>query len=176
MKIKLPYLASYRSDGKLFFYVRRKGLPNVRVSGVPGSQEFMASYHDALASTPVRAGRHGAGTFGGLVMDFYASVEFSNLKPSSQKLYCRVLDGVAQKHGHRPVATMPAEYAAKMIEQIGRNRPGMANLTRDVMHRLMKFAIRRRIRNDNPFAGVPSYKLGTHHTWTDAELRTFENR
>lgn len=176
MKIKLPYLASYRSDGKRYFYVRRKGFPNARVAGVPGSQEFMASYQDALASVPSRVSRHGAGTFGGLVMDFYTSVDFSNLKPSSQKLYRRVLDGVAQKHGNRPVATLPAEYAAKMIDQIGRNRPGMANLTRDVMHRLMKFAIRRRIRNDNPFAGVPSYKLGTHHTWTDAELRAFEHR
>ena len=63
-----------------------------------------------------------------------------------------------------------------MIEEIGRDRPGLANLTRDVMHRLMKFAIRRRFRNDNPFAGVPSYKLHSHHTWTDVELRAFEKR
>jgi integrase len=136
----------------------------------------MRSYEEALASTPARACRHGAGTFGNLVIDFYASAEFANLKPSSQKLYRRVLDDIAGKHGHRPVATLPAGKASKMIEDIGRDRPGLANLTRDVMHRLMKFAIKRRIRNDNPFSGVTSYKLGTHHTWTDAELGAFEEK
>ena len=176
MRIKLPFLCSYRSDGKLYFYVRRKGHPNVRLVGVPGTQEFMASYQEALASATQRAARHGAGTFGGLVMDFYDSVEFANLRRSSQKLYRRVLDSVAEKYGHRPAATLPAEFASKLIERIGRDRPGMANLTRDVMHRLMKFAVRRRIRNDNPFAGVASYKLGTHHTWTDSELRAFEHK
>jgi integrase len=109
-------------------------------------------------------------------MDFYGSVEFANLKPSSQKLYRHVLDKVAEKHGHRPAATLPADKASKMIEDIGRDRPGLANLTRDVMHRLMKFAIRRRIRNDNPFDGVTPYKLGTHHTWSDHELAAFETR
>ena len=169
MKIKLPYLASYRSGGKRFFYVRRKGLPNVRVTGIPGTAEFMRSYEEGLASAPARACRHGAGTIGNLVMDFYASAEFANLKPSSRKLYRHVLDAVAGKHGHRPAATLPTEKAEKMIHDIGRDRPGLANLTRDVMHRLMKFAIKRRIRNDNPFAGVTAYKLGTHHTWSDAE-------
>jgi integrase len=176
MKIKLPYLASYRSGGKTYFYVRRKGLPNVRLAGLPGTAEFMVSYQEALASTPARTCRHGPGTLGNLVMNFYASAEFANLKPSSKKNYRKVLDRMAGKHGHRPAATLPAEKAAKMIEDIGRDRPGMANLTRDVMHRLMKFAISRRIRNDNPFAGITSYKIGTHHTWTDAELRAFEER
>jgi integrase len=174
MKIKLPYLASYRSDGKTYYYVRRKRHPNVRVDGIPGTAEFMASYQAALVSSPARERRHGPGTFGSLVLDFYSSVEFANLKPSSQRIYRRVLDSVAEKHGHRPAAALPSEKAAKLIEDIGRKRPGLANLTRDVMHRLMKFAILRRIRNDNPFAGVTAYKLGTHHTWTDAELKAFE--
>jgi integrase len=176
MKIKLPYLVSYRSRGRRFYYVRRKGSPNVRVTGLPGTAEFMASYQEALASTPLRVCRHGAGTFGNLVVDFYASAEFKNLKSSSQKTYRHVLDAVAAKHGHRPAATLPAEKAAKMIEEIGHDRPGLANLTRDVLHRLMKFAIRRRVRNDNPFAGITSYKLGTHHTWTEGELRAFEEK
>jgi len=62
------------------------------------------------------------------------------------------------------------------VTWIGRDRPGLANLTRSVMHRLMKFAIRTRVRSDNPFAGLPAYKQGTHHTWTDAELKAFEDK
>jgi len=30
------------------------------------------------------------------------------------------------------------------------------------------------MRDDNPFGGIESYKLGTHHTWTDAEIATYE--
>lgn len=174
MKIRLPYLVSYRTDGKLYFYIRRKGFLKIRIDGQPGTPEFMASYQDALASCPARESRHGPGSFGSLVRAFYDSAEFANLKPSSQRTYRYILDSVAVKHGYRPAATLPAEYAEKMIEAIGRDRPGLANLTRDVMHRLMKFAIRRRIRGDNPFAGVTPYKLGTHHTWTDVELEAFE--
>lgn len=174
MRIKLPYLNVYRSGGKVFYYVRRKGSPNVRLEGVPGTAEFMASYQAALATESKREARHGPGTFGRLVLDFYASVDFANLKPASQHLYRHVLDAAAVRHGHRPAATMAAENAAKMIEEIGRDRPGLANLARSVMHRLMRFAIGRRVRNDNPFAGVRSYKQGTHHTWTDAELAAFE--
>jgi integrase len=136
----------------------------------------MQSYEAALASTPARACRHGGGTFGNLVMDFYASAEFANLKPASKATYRRILDAMAGKHGHRFVATLPPEKAAKLIEDIGRDRPGLANLTRSVLHRLMKFAVRRRFRHDNPFDGVTSYKLGTHHTWTDRQLAAFEAR
>jgi hypothetical protein len=29
------------------------------------------------------------------------------------------------------------------------------------------------VRNDNPFSGLKPYRLGTYHTWTDAEIRTY---
>jgi integrase len=167
MKIKLPYLASYRSRGKRFWYVRRKGLPN-------GSQEFMQSYEAALAKAPTRASRHGTGTFGHLIATFYASPEFTNLKPNSKVAYRRILDGIAVKHGHRPAATLPPDKAEKLVTDIGQDRPAMANLTKGVLHRLMGFGIRKRLCRDNPFAGITSYKLGTHHTWTESELLAFE--
>jgi integrase len=173
MKLKLPYLNLYRSGGKLYYYVRRKGLPNVRLEGLPGTDAFMASYQNALASAPPHGeGKRGAGTLGKLISDFYESVEFSNLKPSSKSQYQRVLDPLVLKHGHRPAATMPAEVAKRTIQDIGRTRPGMANLTRSVMRRVMKHG---KI-VPNPFDGIPSYKKRPHHTWTEAELAAFESR
>jgi len=173
MKIKLPYLNIYCSDGKVYYYVRRKGHPQVRVAGLPGTAEFMASYQEAIVSTPPRReARWRAGTFGKLVLDFYESIEFANLKPTSKQQYARVLDPVVLKHGHRPAATMPSDAATKMIQEIGRDRPGLANLTRSVMRRVMKHG---KI-VPNPFDGIPAYKKVPHHTWTEAELRAFENR
>jgi integrase len=136
----------------------------------------MASYQAALGAASPRIERHADGTLGRLVSDFYRSVEFANLKASSAKAYRLILDPVAQEHGHRPAATMPRKFAVRMIEEIGQTRPGMANLARSVMRRLMSYAVRNGIRSDNPFDGLPKYKGGTHHTWSDAELRAFEDR
>jgi hypothetical protein len=113
VKIRLPYLDRYRSGAKLYYYVRRKGRPNVRLEGAPGSAEFMASYQAALTSDPARVCRHGAGTFRKLVRDFYASVEFANLKPSSQRTYRHVLESAVEKHGHRPADNAPSRICIK---------------------------------------------------------------
>jgi hypothetical protein len=173
MKLKLPYVHLYRSNGKLYYYVRRKGLPNVRLEGLPGTAAFMASYQNALASAPPRRdAKWCVGTLGKLAADFYESGEFSNLKPNSKSQYFRVLDPLVMKHGHRPAATMPAEVATRIIQEIGCTRPGMANLTRSVMHRVMKHG---KI-VPNPFDGIPAYEKIPHHTWTNGELAAFEAR
>jgi hypothetical protein len=175
-KIRLPYLKSYRSDGKTYHYVRRRGRPAVRIDAQIGTQEFMLAYQAALDSEPPRPSAHRAGSIGSLVTSFYGSAEFSNLKPNTKRVYRLILESVASKHGHRPAATMPASVAEKLIQEIGAARPAMANFSRRVLHRLMGFAIRQKIRTDNPFAGIPAYKVGTHHTWTDAELAAFESK
>ena len=81
-----------------------------------------------------------------------------------------------EKHGHRLVADLDHEMAAKLIERIGAKRPAMANLTRAILNGLMGFAIKRKWRTDNPFTGMESYKIGNHHAWTDQELKQFEKQ
>ena len=71
---------------------------------------------------------------------------------------------------------LPLAKARKVIEEIGATRPGTANLTRKVLSRLFNHAIDIELRTDNPFTRVPRYKLGTHHTWTDAEIEQFERK
>lgn len=153
------------------------GRRSVPLPGLPGSPAFMDAYRAALsAPESTSRSRHGAGTLGALVARFYGSAEFSNLKPSSQRLYRIALEGVAVVDGHRLVRDLPSDKARKIIEEIGGARPGMANLTRAVMRRVFAYAIAIGERLDNPFDTVPAYRLGTHHTWTDAELRKFERR
>jgi integrase len=79
-------------------------------------------------------------------------------------------------HGHRLVRELPKAAARNVIEEIGATRPGMANLTRAVLSSVMAYAIETGVRTDDPFAGVKRYRLGTHHTWTDAEIAQFERR
>ncbi|MDB5501279.1 MAG: integrase, partial [Tardiphaga sp.] len=50
-----------------------------------------------------------------------------------------------------------------------------ANLTRSVLKRVLGVALARDLIRFNPLADkVNPYKGGTHHTWTDGELRQFE--
>jgi integrase len=84
-----------------------------------------------------------------------------------------VLDKFSREDGHRLARDMPRRVAISVIEEIGETTPGMANLSASVLRRLFAYAIKKELRTDNPFAGIEPYKLGTHHTWTEAEITTY---
>jgi integrase len=177
-KIRLPYIHEYRDrKGRLWRYVRRRGLPQVRLPGLPGSPEFMEAYGHAIAGKSVALGRgQSTGSLASLVERYFRSVEFANLKPSSQAAYRIALSPHLERDGHRMAADIPQDKARKIVEEIGATRPGMANLTRSVFSAIFEFAIACGIRPDNPFKRVPIYRLGTRHTWTDDQLAAFEKR
>jgi integrase len=174
--IMLPYVQEYRDrHGKVRRYFRRPGFKRVTLTGTPGSPQFMAAYESALADERLPIGRrHKDGTIGDLVASFYRSAAFENLKPGSQRVYRLILDKFAEKDGHRLVRDMPRRVAISIIEEIGARKPGMANLTESVMRRLFAYAVKKELRSDNPFAGIETYKLGTHHTWTEAQIAIYE--
>lgn len=177
-KIKLRYVDEYIDrTGKLRRYFRKGGKRVGPLTGEPGSEEFMTAYAAYLAQKPAAAKTtlH-ADSLGKLIMDFYGSRFFTDRKPSTRQLYKYALDPISKAHGHRSASTMPAEAAEKIINQIGAEKPGMANLTRAVMRRLFQFALKTKRRKDNPMIGVEAFKVGEHHTWTDAELRQFEDK
>jgi integrase len=124
--------------------------------------------------SPVITQRNGEGSFGRLITDYYASRPFLNLKPSSRQIYRYVLEPLAKAHGHRAVALMSHKHAGKIIQDIGATKPGMANLTKSILQKLMKYAVKAGWRDDNPIIGIEPFKRGTHHTWTEGELKTFE--
>lgn len=177
-RVKLSYVHQYKDrHGVTRRYVRVPGRRGVKLPGLPGSAEFMDAYREAVNNPmPAIRSRHTDGSLGALVERFYRSAEFANVKPSSQRLYRIALEAVAVQDGHRMVHDLPAEKARKIIEEIGAERPGMANLTRSVLQLVFGLAIKLRWRLDNPFLSVPVYKMGTHHTWTEAELEQFEER
>jgi enterobacteria phage integrase len=177
-KIRLKYVNEYIDrTGKLRRYFRKGGEQLGSLEGEPGSEEFMTAYAAYLAEKPKAAKTtlH-ADSLGKLIIDFYGSRFFTDRKPSTRQLYKYALEPVAKEHGHRSASTMTAEHAEKIINKIGEKRPGMGNLTRAVMRRVMQFAVKTRLRKDNPFLGIEAFKVGEHHTWTDAELKQFEDK
>jgi len=179
-RIKLKYVNEYRDrHGRVRRYFRRKGQRSIVLPGLPGSIEFMAAYQAALAiaAPPPSSPKHViAGSLAAVAAGYFRSADFANLSPSSQRSYSVALKPILAAHGHRLVRELPKEAARHLIEDIGARRPGMANLTRSVLSKVVAYASETGIRIDNPFAGLKPYRLGTYHTWTDAEIAQFERR
>jgi site-specific recombinase XerD len=175
-KIRLKYIKEYAVAGETYRYFRRKGCLPIKLPGLPGSRDFNAAYEAALNEKPIPPSAHSTGTLGRLIAEYYTSVEYANLKPSTRTTYRIVLDPLSRQHGHRLVRDMGRENARKIIEAIGATRPGMANLVRSILKRVLRYAVDRGWRNDNPAAGIAPYKIGTRHTWTDEQLDKFEKR
>ncbi len=178
-KIRLKYIHQFRDrKGNLRRYVRRPGMRRVALPGLPGSPEFMAAYAAAMSGKPVPTSRHGAGTLADLVARYFASSRFTNLSASSQATYRNALGKHCERDGHRLVGDLTADKAEQIIAEIGATKPGLANLHRSILSAVFRYAVKLRMRTDNPFSVdvIEPYKLGTHHTWTDADLAAFRER
>lgn len=173
--LRLKYVNEYRDrTGKLRRYFR-KGSTRAPLPGDVGSAEFMAAYQELLGSKPTPTAKV-ADSLGLLITEFYASRAFRNLKPSSRQTYRAALEPLAKAHGHR-TAKISHRQAAKLIADIGETKPAMANLTKRVLAAVYKYAIKSEWPVDaNPITGIDTFKTGTHHTWTEGELKTFEDR
>lgn len=173
--LKLDYVNQYRDrNGKLRRYFRR-GAVRGPLPGDVGSAEFMEAYQEYLGKTGRRPKSKVEGSLGRLITDYYASRPFADLKASSRRTYRYVLEPLAREHGHR-TALITHKRAAKLIQEIGAKSPGMANLTKSVLQKLFKFAIKEGWRDDNPMIGIERFKGGEHHTWTEGELKTYETK
>lgn len=172
--LRLKYVHEYRDrTGKVRRYFRRRG-KKAPLPGDVGSEAFQAAYRAQLAEgTAPKAAHNEEGSFGRLVTDFYGSRAFADLKQSSRRTYRMVLDPLVRAYGDLDTQLSHRD-AADLIAGIGANKPAMANLTKSVLQQLFKFAVKAGRRNDNPMIGIEHFKTGTHHTWTEGELRTFE--
>jgi integrase len=177
-KLRPQYVHEYVDrTGKLRRYFRH-GTTRGPLPGLVGSAEFMAAYHRFLngegAQMPLTTKIEGS--LGRLITDYYGSRPFADLKLSSRKTYRYVLEPLAKLHGHRSVALMSHKNASKLIAEMGARKPGMANLTKSVLQKLFKYAVKEGWRDDNPIIGIERFKGGEHHTWTEGELKTFETK
>jgi len=63
-QIKLKYVNSFRNldrkNQRVRHYFRRRGVKAIPLPGLPGSEDFMATYHAALAALPDKSSEIGA--------------------------------------------------------------------------------------------------------------------
>ena len=179
MSVTLRYVQVFEDrHGHTRYYFRRVGFPRTALPGAPGSPPFMEAYNAALAETPPLVASRKApedGTWGKLVLDYLASVQFKRTKASSQNVTRRIIERFASTHGHRTLAGMKRRHVEVIISGMA-DRPGAANSLLRRLRVLINFAIANDLVKADVTKGIPFFAEGTHHTWTDEELQTYEEK
>src|SRR5215475_555853 len=100
-----------RKNNRLRYYFRRRGQKAIPLPGLPGSDEFMATYAAALAALPeataIGESRTQPGTIDALVVSYYVSDAWTNrLTEDTRKTRKRIIELFRAKHGPKRVALL----------------------------------------------------------------------
>lgn len=179
MSVPLKYVDRFTDrHGKVRHYFRRPGGARIALPD-PSEPKFMEAYQAARdgAALEIKVKVRGeAGTFDRLVSDYFQSIEFKNMKASSQYVTRNILEAFCREHGHRPVRTMTRQRVEVVISRKAAT-PAAANNLLKKLRALMTFAIANNWRPDDPTAKIKRFREGDgHHTWTEGEIAAFEAR
>lgn len=179
---RLKFVHEFRDrHGKVRRYFRRPGQKRVRLSGLPGSEEFMTTYQQALDGQPaepqIGASRTQPGTIGAVVVAYFGSAAFQALAQSTKATYRGILENFRAEHGTKRVTMLERRH----IETIISNRastPAAANNLLRMIRTLMQFAIANGFRRDDPTIGVRPVRMRSDgfYTWTEADIAAYEAR
>jgi len=179
--VKLKHIDRFRDrHGLVRYYFRRGQGPRTPLRGRPSTPEFLDSYHQALAANSKSNGRAGSlgapGTFDRLLKEYFQSPEFLRLSAGSQRHYRYIIERwIGQEAiGHRLVEEMTRDHISKMLAKRA-SKLGTAHGLLQKIRILMHFAIDRGWRSEDPTLRLKAFRLGTIHTWTDAEIQSYEN-
>jgi integrase len=120
MRVVLKGVHKATAKGRTYYYAWRGG---PRLTGEPGTPEFMASYN--AAATALRTPK--AGTFFSLISAYKASSDFAGTSAASQKAYRRYLGMIEEEFGTMPLVAVEDKEARGIFKEW---RDGMAGTPR----------------------------------------------
>jgi integrase/recombinase XerD len=179
--IKLAYVTADRdANGNVRYYFRRPEQRKIRLRGVPGSTEFMTAYGSALAgNTAPNEERKAAapGSFRAVCQAYYASPEFKALDHSTKSWRRRALDGIAERHGDKPIDRVEPGHVYRLRDAKAAT-PAAANTLLKALKAIFKWALKREFVKQNPAREVEPihYQSKGFHSWTLEEVERYESR
>ena len=177
MRRKLPkYVQGWvDSEGRPHHYFRRPGYPRVPLKGLPWSPQFLADYEAALQGPALAIGtkRSKPGSAGAVIAGYYASLDFGELAVGTQKMRRAILERFRKAHGDKPIALLPQKFITAMLNEM---KPFAARNWLKTIRGLMQFCVKHELCAIDPTQGIKLRRAKTngHHTWTEAEISTFE--
>jgi integrase len=188
VKVDLPYLwvATGRHKRRYWFY--RRGGHRIPITSPEGRRlqwgdaGFLEAYQRIQASfegKPSEATQPAAGALAHLIEVYRAAPEFKSLGAKTRKDYDRYLDLLKERHGHRPVATMPREAVFKLRDEF-QGTPRTANYVVSVLRLILTYAEDRKgtfrlpPHWTNPARHPKKLRTGDgHRPWEEAEIAAY---
>ncbi|WP_316203360.1 tyrosine-type recombinase/integrase [Bradyrhizobium sp. SZCCHNS3051] len=173
-----------RENGKrrVRFRDRKTGF-STYLYGTPWSPEFMMAYAAALdgskakATAIVGAKRTVAGTINAVIVSYYASPSFKDLKASTQANRRNILERFRAGYGDLPAKGITRAVLDKIMGDRS-NTPHAANNLMKVLRYLLDHAVTMNVIATNPTIGIRKYRKKSDgwHTWTEDEIAQYEKR
>lgn len=182
--MRLKYLVEDTDrHGNVRLYVRKSGLPKVRLLQAPGTREFLEEYWAAVkGNTSATDGRPALiapakGTLHWLCTQYYASADFKGLTDRTRYVRRRILEAICKRDGDKPFAQLEQRHVRKRRDERS-DKPEAANTLVKALRQLFNFAVEYELAQRNPAKDVPYLKSGSEgfHSWTLEEVRQFEKR
>jgi len=161
----------------------RKGGFTTYLTGTPWSEDFMRRYAAALDGVKAQANSIGGertlpGSFNALVVSYYRSADFANLKPSTQAQRRNVIEKFRAEHGTKPIKGLGRGHISAIIEAKA-ERPEAANHLLKVLRVMLAYAVSQDMIAVNSAVGVKKYRSRNDdgfHLWSEDEIAQFEVR
>ena len=182
MQVRLKFLTEDCDRyGNIRCYVRVPGKKKIRLRGLPGTPEFLTEYREAIStldiSKPRQTNEAKRGSFRQLCVNYFKSVHYKSLDPSTRNWQRRALDEICQEHGAKPVAMMAARHVRKIRDALAET-PAAANQRLKALRALFAWGNEADETTVNPTIGVKRirYHSPGHHTWTTEEVEQYQER
>lgn len=183
MKWKLPPgVHGYETQhGKPVFYLRRPGLPKVRIHGFPGSPEFLAQYEVAKTGDSVLpqigAKRTVPGTVNAALVSYYQSPAFTmGLAESTQSSRRAILEQFRNDHGDKRIALI---HSTAIQNILNKKTPAAARNWKKALRGFLDHCRSLKMTKVDPLAEIRLTKMkrtGGFHTWTEDEIAQYRAR
>lgn len=174
---RLRYVKAYSDrHGKRRHYFRRPGCISVALPGDPGSREFMEAYQAALAGAPKReigAEKTIPGSMSDLIVRYYRSRAFLNLKPKTQSTYRGELERFRKEHGKWLVRGFRRRHLVAILD--AKTQGAQENL-RKVLRAILTLAVELEWIPLHPMTGMRRSRkpLKGFAPWDEADIAKFE--
>ena len=168
-KNEKPFLAKIRRGDKDYWYFRR-GATRIRLPDNPDSPAFDQAYWD------IRSGRTSATTrttFEALIVSYYQTPRFMNLKTGTKAEYRRTLELIREKNGSRDFTKLRRKDVIAARDQYAAQWR-KANAMVEQLSILSRHAMDLEWITANPAQGVEKLKGGSYEAWPEAKLEAYE--
>ncbi len=177
VKVTLPYIQRFEDrHGKVRYYTRRPGFTRTALPGTPTSPEFMAAYHDAMASKKsVGSEKIKGGSISALIVAYYQSAEWKALQPSTRQSSRLILDRFREAYGEGPANSFKSAHLRRILDKKAATPSAAKNLLKR-LKRVFAFGMARNLVASDPTQGVTVVvpKSDGFRAWTDSDITAFE--